>query len=102
MKIERYPLQMFEDTSTKEINSLFVPEGSQFLAAKILHDGIYVWYAVSELITELTKKESFVLMKPEQSIPENSTFITVLDTIVETPQGQAIMIFPLYKLNESA
>lgn len=98
MKVERFPIQMFENTDFKENYPIVVPEGSKLLAVKILHDGIYAFYAIPEIEVALNQKEVFILMKPNQSIPDNADFIDVLDTVIETPKGQGIMIFPIYKL----
>lgn len=91
---------MFSETGFKDSYPIVVPEGSKLLAVKILHDGIYAFYAIPEIEVALNQREVFVLMKPNQSIPDNAEFIDVLDTVIETPQGQGIMIFPIYKLKE--
>lgn len=97
-KVERFPLRMFAKVEQQDIETVLVPEGSKFLGAKILHDGIYVWYEVPEIEAPVLHEEAFVIMSQEKSVPENSDFITILDTFFETPQGQGIMIFPIYKL----
>ena len=99
MKLERYPLHLFGDQEQKEEINILVPQGSKLVSAKVIHDGIYVWYAVPELEVPQDQKETFIILKPNQSIPENATFVDILDVIVETPQGQGIMIFPVYKSN---
>jgi len=99
MKVEKYLLKSFEEQEHKESITVSVPTGSNFLSAEILHDGIYVWYSIPDLVIESTKEEKFVIVKPGQSIANDSTFVAILNTVMETPKGQAIIIFPLFKLN---
>lgn len=98
MKIERFLLHSFEEKEVQDVYKVVVPQGSNFLAAKIMADGIYVWYTVSELEVPKNQKERFSIVRPTMSIPDDAVFIEILDTIIETPEGQGIIIFPLFKL----
>ena len=98
MKIQNFPILMFGDMGANEdTKSLIVPKLSKFLAIKVLHDGIFAWYEIPEVESLDTKTEVFHIVKPGSSVPDNVTFIAILDIIVETPEGQGIMIFPIYK-----
>lgn len=98
MKIERFLLHSFEEKEVQDVYKVTVPQGSNFLAAKIMADGIYVWYTVSELEVPKDQVESFSIIRPTMSVPDGGVFIEILDTIIETKEGQGIIIFPLYKL----
>ena len=97
MKVEKFLLHSFEEGISKSENVILVPEGSIFLQLSMLHDGIYAWYQVTELIAD-SKEEKFAILKTNGSVPDNADFVQIIDTIVDTPQGQAIVIFPIYKL----
>lgn len=97
-KVERYLMKSFEDKETAGVSKIVVPQGAVFLKAKVIHDGIYAWYEIPALITPQDQKEEFVILKPEQDIPVDAVFVDVLDVIVDTPQGQGVMIFPIYKI----
>lgn len=97
MTIKHFLLKALEGQQPKEIDYVIVPTGSKFLKAVILPDGLHVYYEISELVLSEDQKEDFVLMTPNKPIPEGFTFIDLLSTIVETPEGQAIVVWPLYK-----
>lgn len=80
----------------KAVNTVSVPDGSKFLFFKVLHDGIYAFYEVSEEVKSL-RQDTFTLVKIGQSVPEGLEFVDAVDTIMQTPQGQAQIIFPIYK-----
>lgn len=97
MKLARYPIQMFEAQKPEEKSAVVVPEGSKFLQAVILPDGIHVFYEVPEIETTDRRTDVFYLLRPDQSIPENCEFVAILDTIINSPQGQGLVLFPIYK-----
>lgn len=104
MKIERYILLHFDNLKQpKEKYQIFVPLDAKFLGLNILHDGIYTWYTISEIIPgdhEDTKIEEFAIVLPGKSIPENTRFICILDTIVQTSSTeQGVLVFPIFKFN---
>lgn len=109
MKIQSYQLSSFEEKEIPKdgIHRVTVPEGSNFLKTKVLHDGVYVWYAIPELEVQNTVTENFVIMRPGMSIPDNADFIDIVDTIIEMPPGegetlprQGILVLPIYKLKD--
>lgn len=99
MKLEKYPLWLFQQAPQEKIN-LLVPTGSTFRACNILPDGIYVWYEVTEMEgIALDQKESFTILGTgnKMQVPQNAYFVKLLDWIVETEKGQGVMIYPIYK-----
>jgi len=103
MKIKSFKVKDFsEDTNKCPVD---VPTGSIYRDMKIFHDGIYAFFEVPELTLNSTQRHTYVFITKDESVPENSTFITILDAIVEIPakEGeppqQAIQIIPIYKLN---
>ena len=87
------------DLSQQEISSVTIPEGSNFIKAKILHDGIYLFFEIPGDDESLPMvKESYYILKPKQEVPKNSRFVDLLDTIIETKDGQGMILFPIYKI----
>lgn len=97
MKVVKILVKAFASGSPTNIEQVTVPEGSMFLDVSILHDGIYAWYRVPELVTE-TITERFYFSIPDKDIPDDAKFIRVLDTVIETKEGQGIVAFPIFKL----
>lgn len=100
MKLQKFLLKNFSDPDIKDIETVSVPYGANFISAKILQDGIYLWYAIPELIYDQEPVvERFTILKGDGSkIPEGAIFIDILSTVVETPEGQGMLICPLYKI----
>jgi hypothetical protein len=98
MKIEHYPLHLFEDKEIKQVYEITVPLGAVLLDAKVLHDGIYVWFTIPELETHETKIERFIIYRKGINLPDEAVFLTILDTIIESQKGQGILIFPIFKI----
>lgn len=99
MKIEKYILLHFDNLrKPQDKYQIVVPIGSKFLGLGILHDGIYCWYAIREILVERSQVEEFAIVTPNKSIPDNTKFIALLDTMMQvskTEQGQ--MVFPVFK-----
>ena len=104
MKIEKFELHSFEGEQEK-VGSLEVPAGSKFLGLKIIYNSIVAWYLVPEIKGNANayQIENFIIVKPEEVVPDNAEFVTLLDTIIERPgeEGQieeGLIIFPIFKL----
>jgi len=103
MRVQRFLLKSFEEKENKPIYTIIVPLGSKFVKAKVLQDGIHLFYETVEIETTSTEFHRYAILNGKESIPANSAFIDILDMIVELPEeqgGQGIIIFPIYKLNE--
>lgn len=101
MIIERFLLRSFEEQELKEKIVINVPEGSRFLTGILLHDGVYAVYETPELEVADTQEEAFAIIKPKQSIPIGARFQILLNVVMETKEGQGVLLFPLYKFEES-
>jgi hypothetical protein len=99
MKIEKYILLHFDDLSKPQDRyQILVPKGAKFLGLKVLHDGIYGWYAIPEILIEETQTEEFAIILPSKSIPDNTEFVGVLDTMVQvSATAQGLMVFPVFR-----
>ena len=100
MKLSKFLLHTFEATDRKkDIHAILVQPNSIFLEAKILHDGIYVFYLTTELVADFTQEEQFKVVKTDETVPEGFEFVSVLDVVVEAaePGTQAVVLFPLFK-----
>src|SRR3954470_6065049 len=106
--IERYRIRAFEEKETREVYEILVPTGAVFLnKVKILHDGIYAFYSVSEIIDTSTIVDSYKILSPKDHIPDSKHYILVdiLDIIFEVPPEQqqegaeptqGMMLFAVY------
>lgn len=101
---------MFQEEA-KEVYSVYVPEGSEFTGKiTVIHDGIYAWYKVSNIISINGKKEElFMIVKPNVDIPneDNMMLVDIVWAITEStgvnPDNpaevtQGLIVFPVYKI----
>jgi hypothetical protein len=108
-KIQNHRILDFESEPTPFIR-IRMPLGSILLAVKLLHDGIYAWWSVSDLTIPVLKLvddstpstqwevHEFKIMGSNETIPENFEFVCILDSIVELPDDkQGVMIYPVFK-----
>lgn len=113
-RIEKYLIRSFNNTDqAKRTNySILVPDNSIFLnKVKVLHDGIYGFYSLSEILMASagTRKDNFAIVTGTDSIPDDGVLIDILDVVFEVPleeqanninaePTQGIMLFPIFKL----
>lgn len=102
MKIEKFLLFLFEGEQKLE-SAVTVPEGSKLLDAKIINDGIYLWYMIPDSITEITRTDKFCIVKPGMVISDDAKFVTILETTIEMPAPDGtiqagVVIFPLFQI----
>jgi hypothetical protein len=108
-KIEKFQIRSFEDKEHRKEYVIKVPIGASFLnKVKVLHDGIYAFYSVPNIIGVNSNIETFKILQPEETIPENVELVDILDIIFEVPDTatqdnkaeptQGIMLFPIYKV----
>lgn len=105
MKIKSFKVKSFENDN--KIVSIDVPMLSRYKDMKVFHDGIYAFFEVPDLSIEggNTERYTYKLVGVNESIPENSEFVCLLDAIIELPleagetiPRQAIQIMPIYKI----
>lgn len=99
MIIDKKIIVDFSVKDFKEVYLVPIPEGSKLLKVMALHDGIYAWYAIPSMVMK-PDVNKFVIVKPGESIPPSAELIDILDTIVETKKGQAVVVYPIFKLKE--
>jgi hypothetical protein len=93
MKLQRFKLFGFEESSSEDKTySIVIPGGSILRKAVIFHDGIYIYNG-----TQIIK---FLIANPKMDIPFNAKFIDILSTIMETKEGQGVIVFPIYQFTE--
>lgn len=97
MVVKDFLMHSFASAPTERFD-VIVPEGSIFLGAKILNDGVYVWYQMSTLEGLPTRTDSYIMAVNSRELPEGAEFVALLDTIIETPKGQGVVVFPIFKL----
>lgn len=102
MKLLKIPLIMFEDSNKLEELVVRVPVGSVVVSAKVMHDGIYLWYETPDIMNG-TRVDKFRILANSNIIPEGGKLVAILDTIFEMEGEyagqQGIIIFPIYKIN---
>lgn len=103
MRLKSFKIKDFQDDKTTVV--VDVPMLSVYRDMKILHDGIYAFFEVPELTSTNTERYTYKLISSNESIPENSKFICILDAIVEldlkeneTTPRQAVHLVPIYEL----
>lgn len=96
MRIENFLIQSFSD-GPKELYSIDVPQGSNFLVCKAVPEGIRAWYEVPSLHVDF-RQDKFVILKDKQNIPDGATFVAIIDVIVGEETDQKLLILPVYKL----
>lgn len=98
MYIDNFLVKDFTEPN-KEIYSIDIPIGSKFLLCKAVPDGIRAWYEVPSLDVDFTQ-DKFIILYNKQEIPNNATFITIIDIIIEEEdKSQKVIILPIYKLS---
>lgn len=87
------------------IHSIEVSPAAVFMCAKVLHDGIYMYYEVPDTEKKTTIYHRYIILKEGQAVPKNTTFVDVLDTVAKAPPREesgepeeVLIIFPIYKL----
>lgn len=106
MKLRRFAIQLFSNEN-RDIIDVAVPEGSTFLKALILSEGIFAVYQVPHLEAETTKIDTFAIVTKDGSIPDGFEFKDILTCEVEQTAEEAgdgnpataTVVFPLFMKN---
>lgn len=114
-RIEKFKIMDFDGDPEQMAFDVTVPTEGVFLnKVMTLHDGIYAFYSVSEIIVGGLKQERFYVVKGKGAIPERATLVDILSVILEIPPemqktehdistgaepSQGILLFPIYKAN---
>ena len=105
MILKKFLLISFADAPKKKPKYVIeVPDSTstKLLKAIVLHDGIYLWYELSELIaSSQTRLDEFVVVPEGKVIPEGATLVDILDVridIPDKPDQQGIIIYSIFKL----
>lgn len=99
MKLEKFILKKFDDKPPPSLIHIDVPESSTFLKALILHDGIYMLYEIPSMQMTNSRVDTYVLMLPNDNVPDQGEFVDLLGAIMEGQGGaQDVALFPIYKI----
>lgn len=101
MKVEKQLLithENLQEKGGKEI-VISVPQTSIYLDAISLDSGIYLFFAVPELtMGDFDHHKFFIPVGADKSLPAGAEYKCLLTQSVHTPQGEGIMLYPLFKL----
>lgn len=101
-KIDRFKIKDFHAPAV-DVYEVAVPQGAKFTnKVKILHDGIYAFFIVSEIIlTDAVDYVRFKITGGRDPIPDNAELVDILDVVYEIPPEEQEKLRAAGTLNEA-